>query len=126
MDIHHCLLCLGSNDDYIQRLAHARKALRLHFPDIRFSREMETEAIGGHFRSPFGNQLATFTTPLSAEEIRLHLKQMERDNGRLPEDKAHGIVKLDIDLLMYDDIILKPEDMEREFVQQLLEECRIN
>ena len=41
--------------------------------------------------------------------------------GRLPEDKAQGIVKLDIDLLTYDDIILKPKDMERKFIIEGME-----
>ena len=116
MNIHHCLLCLGSNYEYPINLASARKALKLVFLDIRFGNEMVTEAIGEKWLSPFGNQLAQFTTSLPPEEIRLILKQIEKDHGSLPEDKKRGIVKLDIDLLMYDDEVLKPEDMKREFV----------
>ena len=78
--------------------------------------EMETEAIGSRFLSPFSNQTALFETSMSAEEVRTILKRIEHRNGRSPEDKAQGIVKLDIDLLNYDDCVLKPEDMEREFV----------
>jgi len=33
-------------------------------------------------------------------------------------------VKMDIDLLKYDDCVLKPEDMEREFVRMGLEEFK--
>lgn len=121
MDKHECLLCLGSNYNYKDGLQAARMALLQAFPDIRFSAELETKAIGGHFLSPFGNQLARFTTHLPAEDIRCALKQIERDNGRTPEDKARGIVRLDIDLLKYDERILKPEDMERDFTQRLLE-----
>ena len=77
---------------------------------------METEAIGSRFLSPFSNQTALFETSIPAEEVRTILKRIERRNGRSPEDKAQGIVKLDIDLLKYDDCVLKPEDMEREFV----------
>ena len=85
---------------------------------------MVTEAIGGKWLSPFGNQLAKLTTPLDAEEIRYLLKQMEKNHGRLPEDKEHGIVKLDIDLLMYDEEILKPEDMKRDFIKKAMEEFK--
>ncbi len=116
MNIHHCLLCLGSNYEYLINLASARKALKLAFLDIRFGNEMITEAIGDQWLSPFGNQLAQFTTSLDIEDIRLILKQIEKNQGRLPEDKKQGIVKIDIDLLMYDDEVLKPEDMKREFV----------
>jgi 2-amino-4-hydroxy-6-hydroxymethyldihydropteridine diphosphokinase len=94
----------------------AREALKVHFPDIRFSKEMETEAIGEKFLSPFSNQVASFETTLSSEEVRHILKEIERTHGRSPEDKAQGIVKLDIDLLMVDDRVLKPKDLEKDFV----------
>ena len=122
MTTHSCLLCLGSNVDRLTQMASAREALKRHFPDIRFSTEMETEAIGSRFLSPFSNQVASFETTLSAEEVRTILKQIERDLGRLPEDKAQGIVKLDIDLLMVDDCVLKPADLEKEFVWEGMKE----
>ena len=122
---HTCLLCLGSNLDGATRLSAARHVLLSHFPDIRFSQEMVTEAIGTGFLSPFHNQVARLTTPLSAEEVRVILKQIERDNERLPEDKAQGIVKLDVDLLVYDKVVLKAKDLEREFVRIGLEELNL-
>lgn len=118
MNLHTCLLCLGSNIEASIRLAAARSSLLSHFPDILFSEEMVTEAIGSGFLSPFHNQVASFETSLSAEKVRVILKDIELEQGRLPEDKAYGIVKLDIDLLMVDDCVLKPKDMEREFVKE--------
>ena len=94
----------------------ARKALMNLFPNIRFGEEMTTEAIGDKFLSPFSNQVAKIETSLTIEEIRSLLKKIEKDNGRLPEDKEQGIVKLDIDLLKFDDLILKPSDMEKDYV----------
>ena len=116
MMIHSCLLCLGSNFDRLAKMDSAREALKVHFPDIRFSKEMETEAIGEKFLSPFSNQVASFETTLSSEEVRHILKEIEHNHGRSPEDKAQGIVKLDIDLLMVDDRVLKPKDLEKDFV----------
>ena len=116
MNLHSCLICMGSNFDRHPHMASARAALSEAFPDIRFGPELETEAIGSRFLSPFSNQLARFSTPLPAEEVRCLLKSIEKAHGRKPEDKAQGIVRLDIDLLMYDTTILKPEDMKRPFV----------
>ena len=116
MNQHTCILCLGSNLDAATRLSAARSVLLSHFPDICFSQEMVTEAIGSGFLSPFHNQVARLTTPLDAASVRNLLKGIERAQGRLPEDKPNGIVKLDIDLLKYNDCVLKPKDMEREFV----------
>ena len=126
MTMHTCLLCLGSNLDASTRLTAARSALLSHFPDIRFSNEMVTEAIGSGFLSPFHNQVASLETSLSAEQVRVILKNIEQGQGRLPEDKTQGIVKLDIDLLVYDDDVLKPKDLEREFVKIGLEELEKN
>lgn len=116
MNQHSCVLCLGSNYNRHLHMEEARKALMELFLTIRFSEEMTTEAIGDKFLSPFSNQVAKLETSLTIEEIRSLLKKIEKDNGRLPEDKEQGIVKLDIDLLMYDDLTLKPNDMEKDYV----------
>lgn len=117
MNEHHCLLCMGSNTDCSVHLSNAREALCKVFPDIRFGTPMETRAIGNGFRSPFCNQLARFSTSLTARSVHEVFKRLEQCNGRVPEDKAAGIVRLDIDLLAYDDTILKPEDMDREYIR---------
>ncbi|MBR5613058.1 MAG: 2-amino-4-hydroxy-6-hydroxymethyldihydropteridine diphosphokinase [Bacteroidaceae bacterium] len=116
MNQHFCLFCLGSNFNRDFHMEDARKALREFFPTIRFSEEMTTDAIGNKFLSPFSNQVAKAETSLTIKEIRYLLKKVEKDNGRLLEDKELGIVKLDIDLLKYDDLILKPNDMEKDYV----------
>ena len=118
MNQHTCILCLGSNFYRIAHMAYAQRELKKHFPTIRFSEEMETEAIGSRFLSPFSNQVASFDTTLSSEEVRAILKQIERDLGRLPEEKPQGVIRIDIDLLMYDDCVLKPADLERDFVKE--------
>ena len=122
MNEHHCLLCMGSNTDRLKHLSEARKALTATFPDVCFGRLMETEAIGSGFYSPFSNQLASFTTTLLPDAIHAFFKQLERCSGRMPDDKAKGIVKLDVDLLMFDSEVLKPEDMQREYICKGMED----
>ena len=126
MNQHTCILCLGSNFYRIAHMAYAQRELKKHFPTIRFSEEMETEAIGSRFLSPFSNQVASFETTLSAEEVSVILKQIEHDLGRLPTDKSYGVVKMDIDLLIYDDNVLKPQDLEREFVLEGMKELGLS
>ena len=122
MITHSCLLCIGCNLDRTAHMTSARRDLENHFPGIRFGTEMETEAIGSGFLSPFSNQVALLFTPLSAQEVHALLKQIERSHGRLPDDKAQGIVRMDIDLLTYDHVVLKPADMEKPYVQAGIEE----
>lgn len=122
MNEHHCLLCMGSNTDRFAQLSGARKALSAAFPGINFGEPMETEAIGSEFHSPFSNQLARFTTMLTPDSVHHLFKELEHRSGRTLQDKAAGVVKLDIDLLVYDNVILKPEDMQREYIRKGLAE----
>ena len=118
MNQHTCILCLESNFYRIAHMAYAQRELKKHFSTIRFSEEMDTEAIGSRFLSRFSNQVASFETTISTEEVRVILKQIEHDLGRLPEEKPQGVIRIDIDLLMYDDCVLKPADLERDFVKE--------
>lgn len=120
MNTYSCLLCLGSNFERDLHMETARRVLKEHFLNIRFGEEMETEAIGDGILSPFSNQLAKFESSLSPEEIRNLLKRIELDNGRTSEDRSKGIVRLDIDLLIYGDHVLKPEDLKRAYIQKSL------
>lgn len=97
-------------------MALARRRLNCFFPGIRFSEEVETEPICFRRRDKFSNQVARFTSERPVEEVRALLKSIEREAGRLPDDKAQEIVKLDIDLLLCDGQIFKPQDLERSYV----------
>ena len=120
MTINTCILCMGSNFERDIHLNAAQKALKEQFSGISFGKEIETEAIGEIYLSPFSNQIAKFETTLAPDEIRSIFKDIEHQNGRLPEEKALGIVKLDIDLLTFNNLVLKPEDLHREYIQKEL------
>lgn len=117
MDAHSCLLCMGSNTEPAKNLQMARESLQRFFPDIRFGEEQQTEAhTFSYNRSPFLNQTGRFHTLMSKEKVLAICKQIERLAGRTQEDKSREIIKLDIDLLQYDHLILKPEDMKLPYV----------
>lgn len=117
-----CVISLGSNEPSPGCILSARSALLAVFPDIRFSRLQQTFPIG--FPSPrlFYNQVAFCTTSLPLSEVQFLLKKIETAHGRRTEDKASGIVKLDLDLLCYDGCVLKPDDWSRPYVREGLEE----
>ena len=45
---------------------------------------------------------------------------MERQAGRTPESKQLGIIPLDIDILTYDNQVIKAEDLRKKYVQLIL------
>ncbi len=115
-------ICIGSNVDRKDNLALARKRLSALFPDIRFSAEADTRPLFFRRQDLFANQVARFMSDYDADEVMLHLKSIEREAGRTPEEKSREIVRLDIDLLACDGRVYKPEDWKRDYVACGLEE----
>lgn len=123
MKIHSCLICIGSNTNKEENVKTARKELQELFPDIMFGKEMLTTPL--YFKSNremFINQLGVFHTSMSVEEIKFHFRSIEVQSGRLPSDKDKEIVKLDIDILMYDKEILKSKDILRDYIKTGMKE----
>ena len=65
-------------------------------------------------------------TQYTGKQKKQPLKWREQSAGRRPEDKKEEKVSLDIDLLSFDDRVLKPEDLKREYVVKGLEELKYN
>ena len=60
-----------------------------------------------------------FFSDAEEERVRKELKAIEQSAGRRPEDKKEEKVSLDIDLLSYDDRILRPEDLKRVYRERI-------
>lgn len=117
-------ISIGSNKDRHENLALARRRLGELFPDIRFSKEEDTQPL--FFRRPdlFANQVACFTSGERLSRVTALLKAIEREAGRLPEEKEREIVRLDLDVLTCDDCICKARDLERPYVRRGLQQLR--
>lgn len=113
------VLCLGSNTDCEANLKSAAGLLRAYFGSIRFSEAIYTEPIGLPGSGLFLNQVAVAGTDASREEVRQAVKAMERALGRTPDSKQKGRIPIDIDLLLWNGVVLKPADWEKEYVQLL-------
>lgn len=114
------LLTIGSNTFAKTNIDKAKRMLTFVFPDIVFSEPILTEPEDDKYSFLFRNVLATVNTTMRPEEVIEKIKSTERAVGRTPRDKYLGKVVIDIDLIKYDDNILRPQDYEREYVQRLL------
>ncbi len=114
------LLSIGSNTFAKTNIDKAKRMLSFLFADIVFSEPILTEPEDDKYTYLFRNVLAKATTEMSPEEVIDKIKQTERGVGRTPRDKYLGRMIMDIDLIQYDDRILRPQDYERDYVQQLL------
>ncbi len=85
-----------------------------------FTQPILTEPDDEKYSYLFRNVLAKAETEMTPEEVIDKIKQTERAVGRSPKDKYIGKVIIDIDLLQYNNEILRPVDLERDYVRQLL------
>jgi 2-amino-4-hydroxy-6-hydroxymethyldihydropteridine diphosphokinase len=125
MKQHRCLISIGSNTNRDVNIKLAQKELSIHFKGIYFGKEQDTIPIGMSNPAYFTNQLAKCSTTLSIDEVKNIFKKIESQAGRLSDDKMDGIIKLDIDLLIYDNLILKENDMKKEFIIEGLKEFEL-
>lgn len=112
------ILGVGSNYQPEKHMQQAAIQLAKLFPDIRFSRPVYT--VPENMRNPdlFLNRAALFHTPTGLAEVRHLLKQIETCLGRTPEDKQKEQIVIDIDLVKWNDLILKPADFERAYLTE--------
>ncbi|MCD8167576.1 MAG: 2-amino-4-hydroxy-6-hydroxymethyldihydropteridine diphosphokinase [Bacteroides sp.] len=116
MEYHRCIICLGSNTNRKNNILVATEKLRKAFPDISFSSIIESKPIGIQNKKYFLNRVATFRTHWNYREVKEFFTSIEQEAGGRPEDKDQEIVILDIDLVIYDKKICKPQDITREYL----------
>lgn len=110
------ILSLGSNTNKEKNMERAAEMLRAHFVFIQFSQSVYTEPIDCPLSTTFLNRVAVLYSEKNPEEIRSILKDIECRVGRRPEDKSQGRVPIDIDLLQWNDHVLKAGDLARKYV----------
>ena len=115
------IVALGSNYEQEKNVLYAMDRLRELFPDFAFSRTLWTEPIGIE-SDKFVNALGWGMVESSADEIVGILKDIEKECGREAEDKARNLVRLDLDLLLYDKQRFREGDWQRDYILTLLKE----
>lgn len=114
--LNEIIVCIGSNRNPTANVECAGRLLCDYFTSLRFSAPVYTEPIGVGLSGLFLNQVVTAYTPDHPEEVNRVLKQIERQMGRTPQDKLRGDIPIDIDLLQWNDQVLKPADLQKEYV----------
>ncbi len=101
-------LDIGSNIDREENIQSCVDQLRADFKGIIFSKAYESEAFGFD-GEPFINLSAKLETDLSFKTLNKYLKTLENKHARKRDDEKFIDRTLDVDILLYDDLILQPE-----------------
>ena len=118
--MHNVLLSIGTNTDVRFNLNRAKTKLLSYFPNIQFTVEIENKPYGENYKEWFLNTLGFFESDLCKSELISQIKDIEKSMGRSSKDKAEGKVIIDIDLIRWDNEILKPDDFKRSYIIDLL------
>ena len=114
------LLSIGSNTFAKTNIDKAKRMLLYLFPNMVFSDPILSEPEDDNFKYLFRNILGCCATDMNLDQVIDKVKQTERAVGRTPKDKYQGKVIIDIDILKFGDDVIRPQDLEKEYVQQLL------
>lgn len=87
---------------------------------MRTTSVIQTEAEGGD-APPYLNQLVVGQTDMELPSFCAVIHRLEEQMGRV-RPKQHGLVAMDVDVLMWDDTRHHLSDWERPYVTQLLPE----
>ena len=120
---------VGSNIERERNVANALAELVGEYGDLQQSRIFETEAVGFD-GDAFYNLVVAFETSQTPQQVLDVLNRIEDKHGRDRSVGKFSSRTLDLDLLLYDDLILdephlklpRPEILEYAFVLQPLAE----
>ena len=108
--MNNVVLCIGSNTpgrgDIISTVI---SKLRIFMKNMRQSSVYECETHSGIGNTYF-NTVVKCETSLTFDEIYDFTKAMEREMGRTPESKITGVMPLDIDIVLWNETVIHPQD----------------
>lgn len=98
-------ISIGSNIDKDKHIPASLRALDQLFGKLTVSSIYDSEPVG-FVGDSFYNLVVGFNSELSVKEVAKKLRQIELDNGRTRDSQKFSARTLDLDLLLYDDLIL--------------------
>lgn len=101
---------IGSNIERERHIRTAVRALAARFGPLTLSSVYESPAHGFE-GDDFYNLVAGFDTEASPQEVRAALAEIERACGRGPDSRGFHSRTLDLDLLLYDDLVLEEDGL---------------
>lgn len=110
-----CTIGLGSNTpDREFQINQAIEYICGHLHKCSVSSVYESEAFNGKDK-PYFNAVVHGYTPDSQENVVRMLKDWEKESGRTQEKSLEGVVAIDLDLVIWNEHIVRPKDFERHY-----------
>jgi 2-amino-4-hydroxy-6-hydroxymethyldihydropteridine diphosphokinase len=120
-NVYEIVISLGSNDRQETNMIIAKQLLEQLFGDIQFTKSVWTNPIGIE-SDRFLNCLAIAHTKHREPQIKSALKRIEIRCGDTRAFRSINIVRMDIDILLFDGQRLHAEDWQRPYIKNLMKE----
>ena len=104
-------ISIGSNIEAKKNIRSAIQALQDHYGKLILSSVYESEAVGFEGDN-FLNLVAGVNTDEDVHTVAATLRKIEDDNGRDRSGPRFSSRTVDLDLLLYDDLVLNEEGLE--------------
>ncbi len=98
-------ISIGSNIDKEIHIPSSIADLKKKFDNVLLSSLYQTAAVGFD-GDDFLNLIVQFDSELEAKEVAKTLRQIELDHGRTRDSRKYAARTLDLDLILYGDLIL--------------------
>jgi 2-amino-4-hydroxy-6-hydroxymethyldihydropteridine diphosphokinase len=98
-------ISIGSNIDKEKHIPASLRALEQCFGTLIVSSIYESEAVG-FSGDVFHNLIVGFDSDLDVKPVAKQLRQIELDNGRTRDSQKFSARTLDLDLILYGDLII--------------------
>jgi len=117
--IHEYVIGIGSNQDSaMKNVETAFEFLKQKFDVVVFSDIIPTRAVGMQVDCVFLNAVAKIKTSMTPVQLKLFLKEMEKQMGRIPHSED---VLIDLDIILADGRVVHEDYENREFIRKLIE-----
>lgn len=122
MTLNTAVIGLGSNIDPEENIAKAREAIAGAFKLVKSSSFVETEPVGYKEQDTFINGALLVETEMDAQSLKSWLRMLESSLGRVRTDNSYGPRTIDLDILVWNGVVVDREVYEREFLRKSIAE----
>jgi 2-amino-4-hydroxy-6-hydroxymethyldihydropteridine diphosphokinase len=115
------IVSIGSNSDPEQKVEAVKKLFSERFDQVVFSEFQWVPAVGDHYTLPFYNGAVRFQSGLNPVALKQQLKVFESVLGRTPDQKALGVVPIDLDIIVCNNAIVHIDYERFPFVKKAVD-----
>ncbi len=112
------LICFAANTpNRLEQIERAIEAVKQYAQIVHVSPPYDTPAEGSIPQPNYLNCVATITTTLSQSMLQEQFKKIERQLGRTPLSKQEGAIPIDLDIVVWRGVVVRPRDWQSTYLQ---------